>query len=357
VSAPPPLVVRADASTAIGIGHIMRSVALAEAYADQGGQVTVLGRIEQQPLVAQLLDQRFDYVPLTAVHPDPSDLAVVLPFVEATGCCTVLDGYHFDPQYQHAVRSAGCGLLVIDDDAQWPRYEADVVLNQNLGADTLSYGCDPSARLLLGPHYALLRQGFVRQERPLRNLQNVPARARRVLVTLGGGDPDNVTHDVVDAFRLLDRPEMDVRFVVGPANPWKDDLRKAIEALTCSATIVSRGQDMPALMRWADMAIAAGGSSNWEFCYMGVPAVVMVLAQNQHRIADQLAAAGVAMNLGRHDAVDAVQLAKAVTELADDPAARYEMIERGQALVDGKGSRRVAETLVQLSADRARCHQ
>src|SRR5207245_1177027 len=123
--------------------------------------------------------------------PQREDLPATLTLARDLGVeWLVLDGYHFDPAYQEGARASGLRLLVIDDVVHQARYSADILLNQNLDAEHLRYRAGANTELLLGPRYALLRQEFLGWQRWDRSISPV---ARRVLVTVGGGDPDNVT--------------------------------------------------------------------------------------------------------------------------------------------------------------------
>src|SRR5262249_32858596 len=147
-------------------------------------------------LCQRIVEAGLGFIGLEKPHPARLDLDTTLATLArfATFAHTppwlVLDGYHFDAAYQQAIRAAGYRLLVIDDMAHLPQYYADVLLNQNMHATALHYHCNPEATLLLGSCYALLRPEFPAWRGRQRS---VPEVARKVLVTMGGSDPDNVT--------------------------------------------------------------------------------------------------------------------------------------------------------------------
>ena len=133
----------------------------------------------------------------------------------------VLDGYHFDPAYQKAVRRTGLRLLVIDDIAHHGMYFADLLVNQNLESESFRYRILPGSSVLIGPRYALLRSEFERWrgwQRP------IAPDARRVLVTLGGGDAGDVTDMVTD--ELEEFSEFEVRIVLGAGHHGCRDARR-----------------------------------------------------------------------------------------------------------------------------------
>ncbi|MGQ9755923.1 MAG: UDP-2,4-diacetamido-2,4,6-trideoxy-beta-L-altropyranose hydrolase, partial [Desulfotomaculales bacterium] len=191
------LIIRADANAWIGTGHLMRCLALAQAWQDHGGKVVFITACNSPFLKQRLRNEGFDVVGLQYVHPDPADLKTTMNVLAVhPGAWLVLDGYHFDFTYQRLVKEAGHQLLVIDDMAHLDRYNADIVLNQNIHAHNLHYFCEPYTRLLLGTKYVLLRREFWSWRNYKRE---VPEVAKKVLVTMGGSDPGNVTLKVIRA--------------------------------------------------------------------------------------------------------------------------------------------------------------
>lgn len=344
---PPALLVRADADAARGSGHIMRCLALVQAWCARGGLAFFLSRCANEVLRERIQAAGASFFPLGG----DTDLEATFSSVtNVKASFVVLDGYDFDLDYQHALRSAGCSLMVIDDMVRLPRYEADILLNQNLGAERLEYNCNPDAALLLGLEYALLRREFsVWRSR----LHTVPETARKILVTMGGGDLDNVAFKVIQALRQLEIARLEIRVVAGPANPHINILREATDAFPGRIELLSYVADMAPLMAWADLAVTGAGSTCWELACVGLPAVILVIAENQRTIAEELGAAGVVLNLGWHAEVSADRIGSTVDGLLYSSFRRLRMSQRGRALVDGKGAERVVAALSQRSCIRA----
>jgi UDP-2,4-diacetamido-2,4,6-trideoxy-beta-L-altropyranose hydrolase len=339
----PPLLLRADADAATGAGHVMRSLALAQAWQTRGGTAVFLSRCEAPGLRERIQVAGIGLIPLEERHPAASDLETTIAMLSRMPTSFVaLDGYHFDFEYQRALRKAGNQTLVIDDTAHCARYCADIIVNQNLGASQLSYHCDPDTVLLLEPRYALLRPEFLVRREWQREICKT---ANKLLVTLGGGDSDNVTLKVIEALRRLDGAGLETRIAAGPANPHLETLREAASALSSRNEILASVSDMASLMAWADVAVTAGGSTSWELACMGLPSVTIVLAENQKRSVEELVAAGVTASAGWHEHVSAEHLTDKLGQLLQDPVQRFRMSEHGRALVDGKGVDRVATVL------------
>ena len=253
----------------------------------------------------------------------------------------VLDGYQFGTEFQRVIKNAGLRLLVVDDDGCARHYVADLILNPNPCAVREMYPShDSSTALLLGPRHALLRREFL-PARPANRTH--AARARRVLVTLGGADPDNRTRTILEAIASIE--ELTTIAVVGPNNPRATELEQLARRLGGRITIRRNPPDMPQLMAWADLAISAAGSTCWELAFMGTPMLLVVLAENQRPNATCLDKLGVAGNLGWHGELSEDNAGVAIMHTLDDPALRASMSQKGSALVDGLGSARVVAAI------------
>ena len=335
----------------MGSGHVMRCLALAQAWGGRGGPVWFLSRCNNATLQQRIQAAGAEFLSLSPDASVPLDIQSTLTLLaELKAAYVVLDGYDFDSDYQRAVRAGGCRLLVIDDTVRLTHYDADILLNQNLGAAELKYDCNSDAVVLLGPEYALLRSEFIFWRS---RLHTVPETARKILVTLGGSDPDNVTLNVIEALRRLETTRLQIRVVAGPANPHIEELRDAAAAFPGRLELLSAVSDMAPLMAWADLAITAAGGTCWELACLGLPAVSLVVAENQRGIAEELGTAGVVFNLGWHAEVSAERLANTVDGLLFSSFRRLRMSQKGRALVDGKGAERVVSALLQRDCTRA----
>jgi UDP-2,4-diacetamido-2,4,6-trideoxy-beta-L-altropyranose hydrolase len=343
----PALLVRADADATRGSGHVMRCMALVQAWCARGGSVYFLSRCANEVLCRRIEGAGANFLSLV----DDADLETTRSYVaEINASFVVLDGYDFDLDYQRSLRAEGCRIMVIDDMVRLPRYETDILLNQNLGAERLEYKLNSDAALLLGPQYALLRREFMVWRS---RLHTVPETARKILVTLGGSDPENVTLKVIQALHHLEIARLQIRVVAGPANPHLNELRDAAAAFPGQLELLTNVTDMAPLMAWADIAVTGAGSTCWELACVGLPAVALVIAQNQRAVADELGAAGVILNLGWHEEASADRIASSVDGLLYSAFRRLRMSQQGRALVDGKGAERAAAALSARSCIRA----
>lgn len=320
----------------------MRCVALAHAWQRTGGAVHFLSRCDSAGLRDTIREAGFGLDLLDASCPDASDLERTrAEGLKRNAQVVVIDGYCFDLPYQQALRASGFTLAMIDDLADAAEYSVDVLVNQNLHAPALEYRRPAGAVVLLGTRYVLLRPEFLEYPRWTR-----PPRApgRNVLVTFGGGDSHGLTLKVARALAEPPMDRYDIRIIAGPMNPHRGELY-ALAERTRHVAVLSDVRDMPAQMDWADVAIAAGGSTCWELAFMGVPIIALSMAPNQMPVAEALGRMGVARYLGWHEAVSMSAVRETVNELLTDPEARRLMAARGRELVDGQGADRVVSEL------------
>jgi UDP-2,4-diacetamido-2,4,6-trideoxy-beta-L-altropyranose hydrolase len=322
----------------------MRCLALAQAWQAIGGSSKFTAAMLPAALETRLRDERMELDHLSASEGSAADATQTIALAQQLRAAwIVVDGYQFGDVYQRTLKAAGFPLLWIDDYGHAGHYCADLVLNQNMYArESLYRSRESYTRLLLGTRYALLRREFW----PWRGWQrDVASRDARVLVTLGGSDPENVTLKVIQALQQLKRPDLEARIVIGPANRHLAVLRQAIERSVCCIKLVTAATDMPALMAWADIAVSAGGSTCWELAFIGVPSIAITLAENQHDIVESLSKAGAAVNMGWYTHISTSALATTIAELLDRPDVCHQMSDRATSIVDGLGADRVARSL------------
>ncbi len=352
------IVIRCDASVAIGTGHVVRCLTLARALAERRHQVSFVmrdlpGNMCDRVAAAGFAVHRlpapnapYDPGPGTPVHavwaavPAREDAEQTVAALHGeTQDWIILDHYAFDAEWEFRVREACVRLMVVDDLADRPHL-CELLTDQNLGRHRADYnGLLPDAcRRLIGPQFALLRPEFASQraavlaDRPRRGLN-------RVIIAMGGIDAPNATVTV-----LATLPQgLEITVVMGSAAPHLDAVRAL--AAQKGARVLVDTPDMADLMGWADVAIGGVGGSAWERSALGLPTLMVVLADNQAPAAAALAATGAAVLIGRaEDAGLAAALHAALADLAA-PGALGAMSAAAAGLCDGGGAPRVLRAL------------
>lgn len=317
----PALLVRADDRPEVGAGHVMRTLALVERWSRSGPALVALGS-HGSPLAERVRRAGGDVVVAGTTRDDAGLGALVDAHRPAW---VVLDGYRFGTEVQSQIRSLGPRLAVVDDHGHHGSYDADVVVDQNLGDPSRGAVLRPDgAAALLGPRYALVREEF-------RSVSSVLDDASRptIVVTLGGyaaERAEQVADDLADdlAHCLADRD-----IVATVTTPARAGSTEAMARLLAGATVV----------------VSAAGSTSWELCALGRPSLLVAVADNQEPVGAALADAGAARYLGVLDDVERADLAGAVTDLVTDAGARAGLARRADALVDGLGADRVTTEL------------
>lgn len=341
------MAIRADAGARIGTGHVMRCLALAQAWRSAGGRAVFIMAADAPVIESRLQSEGFMVEHISAEPGGAEDARKTCDIAGLNGAdIIVVDGYHFNSEYQALIKASGKCLLFVDDYGHADRYFADLVLNQNIYADEgLYWAREPYTRLLLGSPFVLLRREFW----PWRGWgRTVLPKACRVLITLGGSDPDNVTLKVIESLHSLVAEGLEAVAVVGGSNCHCDEIRLACESSPIHLRLVQNASNMPELMAWADVAISSAGTTSWELAFMGLPSLSIVLADNQVRVAEKLSEAGVSTNLGWHDRLSAEALGDALAALLCDPLRRSSMAVAGRQMVDGLGPLRVVSSILEM---------
>jgi UDP-2,4-diacetamido-2,4,6-trideoxy-beta-L-altropyranose hydrolase len=338
------LIIRTDASVALGTGHVMRCLALAQAWQDAGGD-TVFTMAQYTPATEERLrSERFRVIALDVPPASVQDAAQVGQLARTEDSAwVVVDGYHFGAEYQRNVKRHGTRLLFIDDIGHAEHYFADLVLNQNLHAgEDLYRQREPYTKLLLGPRYAVLRREFQSWREWRRETAPV---GRKVLVTMGGSDTDNVTARAILALQLIPIEKLEATVVVGGSNPHIESLEQVASHSARSIRLLKNVQNMPELMAWADVAVAAAGSTCWELSLLGLPTILVDVAANQTPIAHALDQKGVAVHLGSPKNAVPELIAETLQSLLLSEDVRATMSQRARELVDGRGAARVISAI------------
>ena len=326
----------------MGTGHVMRSLALAQAWRRNTGSVSFVAAELTPALHARLLQERFEIVRLRLIPGGDEDAASMVKMARKQNASWIaVDGYQFGADYQRVIKAAGIRLLFVDDYGHAGDYCAELVLNQDLSADASLYDqSGGNTRLLLGSRYVLLREEFLLWSHWKRDVSKV---GRKVLVTLGGADHDNVTGKVIQVLASLQNLEMLI--LVGGSNPHLQTLESEIRAFRSDIRLALDAPNMPELMASADVAVSAGGSTCWELCFMGLPSIAILLAENQQTNTFHLAKSGALICLGWGDQLQGGLLADTMQKLLNNSSQRERMSVSGRRLLDGLGAERVVAVM------------
>ncbi len=337
-------IIRADGSASIGMGHVMRGVAVAEGLAARGVSAIFVTRAGDDGAAPVLRAMGQDVEELDASGDE--DARVTAKVAAAHGArLIVTDVCHWDAlrdvaalRDYHAMLDADHVVVALTGGQLTDLPAALVVVPYVHVAET------GDARRLLGPRYFIFRKAFVEAaSRPRRIARD----ARRILVTLGGADPERLTPRVLRAVRALADDAVMVRVVIGPRFPRdsSEQIRAAAAPLGDRCTLLAHDADIAAAMLWADLAITADGFTRYETAVTGTPSVTLELASSDAAINAVFAAAGTTLAVPNAASLAVSELVALVDPLLRDPGRREAMSLCGKRLLDGRGLERLFAAL------------
>ncbi|MDH2241152.1 UDP-2,4-diacetamido-2,4,6-trideoxy-beta-L-altropyranose hydrolase [Pseudomonas sp. GD03909] len=358
------VVFRADASLQMGTGHVMRCLTLADALTAGGASCEFICRIHPGNLLGLIRSKGYTAHEL-AVSPDLSGPGVsrcdkesgeqspahghwlgASQSEDAAACALILaelqpdwlivDHYSLDARWEQALKPHYRKLMVIDDLADRP-HACDLLLDQTFGRQIEDYRAwvPRDCKLLCGSQYALLRPEFAAQ-RSYSLQRRVKPQLRQLLITMGGADKDNATGRVLDALRDSPLPtDCQIVVVMGTTAPWLGQIKQQALSMPWPTQVLVGVSDMARLMADSDLAIGAAGATSWERCCLGLPTIMLIVAENQLKVAEGLERAGAAVLLINGRTSD--QLSKLLALFLIEKNKLRSMSEASSAVADGKG--------------------
>jgi UDP-2,4-diacetamido-2,4,6-trideoxy-beta-L-altropyranose hydrolase len=357
------VVIRVDASEQMGTGHLIRCMTLAEGLRHQGAEVQFICREHPGNLIHLVAGAAFpvkvlpapqpqgnlgeDYAAWLGVSQNTDAVETLQALAEQRPDWLIVDHYGLDRTWEQQLRPHVDRLFAIDDLAN-RLHDCDGLLdqNENAGGETRYRGLVPAGcRLLVGARYALLHPEYAtyRQLQPPRT-----GEIRRVLIFFGGTDSYNMTGKALSALSAPEFEALTVDVVVGAMNPHRNRLEQQAAGRSRTAIHYYRSH-LADLMAQADLALGAGGATTWERCCLGLPALVVSVAENQVSACQELDRAGVIVYIGSIQSVSVAKLRCALAQPIDSKEKLLDIAKKGQTLVDGLGTKRVLSFLIKTN--------
>lgn len=378
------VVIRADANSKIGMGHVTRCLSVADALLKRGEEVLFV-TADDTPV--PLLTKKG--IPYRVLHTDYADMEAELPelwevlrelpqgaespdaALAQKNTSILVDSYYVTEKYLAALKKRITTIYM--DDIYAFSYPVDMLINYNIYGEEMGYEKDAAfadTKLLLGANYVPLREefsagaGYVQSRKELSaETENVtPAEDRLhqtaeqgrtadggILITTGGSDSFNLAGQLLmEAMKYDALKEKEYHVVSGSLNPHIRELQALAQKhenihIHCNVT------NMAELMAESEVALSAGGSTLYELCAVGVPVIAFSFAENQERLVQTFVKRGIAQYGGnyRTDGNKMIQNTIAGLEtLLEDKNLRTEYREKARTLVDGKGADRIAEAII-----------
>jgi UDP-2,4-diacetamido-2,4,6-trideoxy-beta-L-altropyranose hydrolase len=336
------VVFRVDASLEIGMGHLMRCLALSEELIRREHVCYFLSKIDSDELICRIEKNNVHYQKIKLNATLQADVKKLIKFSNENDVdWIVTDHYGINSQYIKEIKRNNLKVLSIDDDAKI-HYYSDIIVNQNVGAEKLNFSSEKYSKFLLGTKYVMLRDELLQKFK-----RGETNKVAKILIMLGGADPDNITLKVL---RMLESLNESVQFLVvsGPVNRFYDDILYYSNKCDMDITLFRAKKNMSDVYLQSDMAISAGGSSCYELAYFGIPNIIIAITDNQVRIARELDYHNISIYLGKKNEVKSEQLLNKIKALLDDYLLRKNMSENGKKLIDGKGKHRIVNVMERI---------
>ena len=319
------IVFRVDASIQMGAGHVMRCLTLADALKNQGAECFFICREHSGNLI-KLIAQRghhVDSLPYSEKSPqtkqnqkvdDPAHSSWLgsTQKEDADLCISIInslqpdwlivDHYALDIRWEQELRPYCKQLMVIDDLAD--RYhDCDILLDQTYGRVSTDYKLlvPKPCQMFCGAEYALLRPEFT-EWRDYSIKRRMNGQLEKLLINLGGVDKDNITTQILKNLSRCPLPSTcTITVVMGATAPWVKEVQQQAKKMPYTTQVMVGVDNMAELMANSDLAIGAAGSTSWERCYLGLPTVMICMAENQYLIATDLHRLGAAISIEQKD--------------------------------------------------------
>ncbi len=329
------LLIRADASPEIGTGHVMRCLALAQEWQDQGGNA-VFAMAESTPSVnARVAAENCEILEISSKAGTQEDSEELRGHGDRRGAMwVVIDGYSFGRDYQTEIKRGIARVLFIDDFAEQPQYIADIVLNSNYGATDQQYSWrSGETKVLAGLQYVLLRREFKRWSAWQRQVSAEPL----VTVSIGGRAPTGLAGKIAENGNVAGHR---TSAVIGGSTP---ELQQSEP--TGVGELLRDAGDMAEVLSTSEIAVICAGGTLWECLYMQCATLSYARNHVQQSILEALQQRNAVRYLGKIDAFDYSQLKTTIEALGSAVSERTQMGQSGRRLVDGRGAERVVEAM------------
>lgn len=338
------IVFRCNAAPSVGVGHLMRCRTLAAALRERGVPSVMIGPDDAWRTADD--ERLFDeWLPRAWTDPEADAGALIDVCRRLDARVAILDDYRVDEAYQLCLRHAGLKWMQQFNASAPPPFWGDWVVNAGPRETADRYAAqaqNPETAFLLGPEYAVLRPAF----------RNLPRRApngdvRRVLLSFGGGDDRGLIIQTLSALLENGPSELEYRIMSGARNPGNAHIARWIAANASHRAALSIDPlDVCAEYLACDLAVIAGGTSTFEAAAVGLPMIIVAMADNQINQALGWEERGAAVFVGALDTLRPEDVVRRAAALCADPAAVEAMARAGQENVDGGGCDRLVDRMV-----------
>ena len=340
--------IRVDSSTKIGYGHLIRCLALADTL-KKSFKINFICTNLNGNLISQICKKKFEVFRFNTksqrinVKKDAEKTISIIKKHRNKKSLLILDSYILSQEWENRVKPYVKRLIVIDD-LMDRKHSCDLIIDQNLHTQMNSLytkSVPKNCVKLLGPDYAILRNQFIAQ-RKYAKIRSLPI--KNILVSFGGTDNENHTLRALTSLKKLNS-DVNVNVVTGTANIGKKIIKNFCKK-NFNYNYFEQVENMAKLMQVADLCIGSSGTTTWERCCVGLPAIAIVASNDQKDIASAVSKNKCIINLGKIKKSDNVNYVRLMKNLKNSEL--QNMSRNCMKLVDGKGAARISKYIFSM---------
>jgi UDP-2,4-diacetamido-2,4,6-trideoxy-beta-L-altropyranose hydrolase len=361
------IVFRVDASIEIGNGHVLRCLTLAESFRSKGNNCHFVCRKHKGNLISLIKQHGFEVTTLknyeiinkkSNERKDSNN-----EYLEWLGCnweldaeqtsiilgklkphLLIVDHYAIDKKWEMKVKKK-CEKIIIIDDLANRKHHCDILIDQNFGRLQTDYDkkVSKNTKKLIGPDYAILRNEFIKKREFSIKRREKPE-IKKILISMGGVDKENATCMVMESLKYSNLPlDCKITIIMGPKAPWVQKVKKQVQLLPWKTRIIINTNEMAKHIAESDFVIGAAGTSSWERCCLGVPSIVVILAENQACSANALKNSKAAILIGLINEIE-IKLPQAINKIMNKNLL-IKMSKASAVITDGLGVEKILDEI------------
>ena len=339
------LLIRVDSTYKSGMGHFMRTLALAQKWQKERDEIFFLIN-DNEHLKKRITDENMKFIvnPYQSASLDDSKF-LINAVSDNNISWVIVDGYVFKEDYFDFLRKNNINYLIFDDDGKMSHYNSNIVVNQNLHG---KYGWYESKKedytyILVGTDFTLLRNEFLIFQDYKKTIKD---KAKNILITLGGSDVNNYSLDILEVLNSLKDHDFNIIVVIGANNKHEEELNKFCRNVEFNVKVLKNIKNMPEIMQWADLAFSSGGTTVWELAFMGVPSIIGATSYIEEVLLNGLDENNLFKTVGKLENLNKSEIKNIFNNLINDKDTRKKMSIDGQKFIDGYGSKRVIDKMM-----------
>ena len=352
------ILIRVDSSSVIGSGHVIRCLTIAYELRSRNFECVFICRDLKGNLISYIKNKQFQVIVIKFQSPklredtidQYTDALKTIEYIKKTQAyLTIVDHYDLDYIWHKKIKENNIILAVIDDEAN-KKYFCDLILNvnylKNIQEKYKNLISNKTAKLF-GPKYALIRQEFLTKKKEVLHNKKI----KNIFIFFGGSDPDNLTLKALEALCHKNFEKLILSVVIGESNPNVNSIKLKVSKRK-NASLFIQTDNISDLMCKSDLSIGAGGSTTWERLFIGLPSIVTIIADNQRSYTEQLAKDNYIFLTGDKNETSKYDIQRLLNYCINNPNLLNEKVKLGQELVNGNGTKLVADKMISLIEDK-----